>query len=163
MANKKKHGLFYKLAGIGTIKSTFEHTQDMLKSATKRDPNQYINESFDEALIRLGIPEDKREQHLVNVYKNLKISFIMMVSAVIIFCIFGIINNLIKGNLIPVFLYLSLSFAFLSVAANNSLRCFQIRKQKLGGLKEWYSSPREWLPSSLPKAWNELSNNQDKV
>lgn len=153
MAKKEKHGLFYKLAGVGTMKTTFNHTKDMVKSVTKKDPNDYIKETYEEALNRHGIPVEERDAYVAQIYKNLKITFIIMMGAVCLFIIFGIIMNLIKGNIIPAFLYLSLCFAFTSVAANNSLRCFQIRRKELGGLSEWFKSPKNWYPSSLEKAW----------
>lgn len=162
MQKKQKHGLFYKLAGVGTIKSTFEHTRDMLKSATAKDPNQYINETYEEALNRHGIPAQERDIHVSNIYKNLKLSFIMMTGAVSLFIVFGIIMNLIKSNYIPALLYASLCFAFLTVAANNSLRCYQIRKKELGGLKSWLRSPKEWFPSSLAKAWDKLNKEKNQ-
>lgn len=154
MAKKEKKGLMYKLLGLGTIKMGFTHTMDLIRSTTVRDPNNYINESFDEALERHGIPPEKRTQHLINVYKNLKISFVMLSIALIVFFAFGIVRNIMHDNLLSAFLYLSLSFAFASVVANNSFRCFQIRKRELGGLKTWLRSPKEWYPYSLKNCWN---------
>jgi hypothetical protein len=154
MAKKQKHGLFYKLAGISTIKMSFEHTRDMLKSATSKNPNDKINETFDEALDRHGIPVNEREGHVVKIYKNMKVSFLIMLMAIIGFICVGIIGNLINGHIVPAFLYASLTFAFVTVAANNSFRCYQMRKRELGGLSTWLRSPKEWFPTSLNKAWN---------
>lgn len=154
MAKKEKHGLFYKLAGISTIKMSFEHTKDMLKSATAKNPNDRINETFDEALERHGVPVNEREGHIIKIYKNMKLSFLIMLAAIIGFIFVGVINNLMHGNIIPAFLYASLTFAFLTVAANNSFRCYQMRKKELGGLSNWLRSPKEWFPVSLKKAWN---------
>jgi hypothetical protein len=154
MAKKEKHGLFYKLAGISTIKMSFEHTRDMLKSATAKNPNDRINETFDEALERHGIPVNEREGHIIKIYKNMKLSFLIMFAAIIGFICIGVINNLIHGNIIPALLYASLTFAFITVAANNSFRCYQMRKKELGGLSNWLRSPKEWYPVALKKAWN---------
>lgn len=154
MAKKEKHGLFYKLAGISTIKMSFEHTKDMLKSATAKNPNDRINETFDEALERHGIPVNERDGHISKIYKNMKVSFLIMFAAIVGFICVGIINNLIHGNFIPALLYTSLTFAFITVAANNSFRCYQMRKKELGGLSNWLKSPKEWFPTSLNKAWN---------
>jgi aminoglycoside phosphotransferase family enzyme len=154
MAKKEKHGLFYKLAGISTIKMSFEHTRDMLKSATAKNPNDRINETFDEALERHGIPVNEREGHIIKIYKNMKLSFLIMFAAIILFICLGVVNNIINGNIIPAFLYASLTFAFITVAANNSFRCYQMRKKELGGLSNWLRSPKEWFPVSLKKAWN---------
>ena len=154
MAKKEKHGLFYKLAGISTIKMSFEHTRDMLKSATAKNPNDRINETFDEALERHGIPVNEREGHIIKIYKNMKLSFLIMFAAIILFICLGVVNNIINGNIIPAFLYTSLTFAFITVAANNSFRCYQMRKKELGGLSNWLRSPKEWFPVSLKKAWN---------
>lgn len=157
MAKKEKKGLVYKLLGMSTLKMGFEHTKDMLKSATHKDPNNYINETFDEAFERLGIPPEKRDQHAINVYKTLKISFIIMTTAVLIFLIFGVARNFYYGNHLSAFLYISLSFAFLSVIANNSFRCFQIRRRELGGLKDWFRNPKEWYPYALKNYWNKTN------
>lgn len=155
MAKKeKKHGLFYKLAGISTIKMSFEHTRDMLKSATAKNPNDRITETFDEALARHGIPVNEREGHIIKIYKNMKISFLIMLAAIICFLSVGVLGNIIKGNIVPALLYASLTFAFITVAANNSFRCFQMRKKELGGLSNWLKTPKEWFPTSLQKAWN---------
>lgn len=151
---EKKHGLFYKLAGISTIKMSFEHTRDMLKSATAKNPNDRINETFDEALERHGIPVNEREGHVIKIYKNMKISFVIMLAAILCFISIGVIGNLINGNIVPAVLYASLTFAFVTVAANNSFRCYQMRKKELGGLSNWLRSPKEWFPASLQKAWN---------
>jgi hypothetical protein len=151
--NKEKHGLFYKLAGVRTMKFGFEHTKDMLKSLKYRNPNDYIDESFDEALDRLGVPEENKAMHLINIYKNMKVSFIILGFAVIFFLCIGVAGNLIKANYLSSFLYLSITVAFLSVIANNSFRCFQIRRKQLGGLKEWASTPKEWYPVALKKVW----------
>ena len=154
MAKKEKHGLFYKLAGISTIKMSFEHTKDMLKSATATNPNDRITETFDEALERHGIPVNEREGHIIKIYKNMKLSFLIMLVAIIGFISIGVVKNLIHGNMIPALLYASLTFAFLTVAANNSFRCYQMRQKELGGLSNWLRSPKEWFPVSLKKAWN---------
>ena len=154
MAKKEKHGLFYKLAGISTIKMSFEHTRDMLKSATAKNPNDRINETFDEALERHGIPVNEREGHIIKIYKNMKLSFFFILVAIIGFISIGVVKNLIHGNMIPALLYASLTFAFLTVAANNSFRCYQMRQKELGGLSNWLRSPKEWFPVSLKKAWN---------
>ena len=154
MAKKEKHGLFYKLAGISTIKMSFEHTRDMLKSATAKNPNDRINETFDEALERHGIPVNEREGHIIKIYKNMKLSFLIMLVAIIGFISIGVVKNLIHGNMIPALLYASLTFAFLTVAANNSFRCYQMRQKELGGLSNWLRSPKEWFPVSLKEAWN---------
>lgn len=152
---KKKHGLLYKLAGAGTIKMGFEHTKDMLKSLkSESENNNYISETYDEALDRLGIPVEKRDSHVISIYQNLKISFIILSTAAIAFICSGFIYNLILGNILPSLLYLCVSLAFLSVAMNNSFRCFQIRRKQLGGLKEWAKQPKEWYPIALKKAWN---------
>ena len=152
--NKEKHGLFYKLAGMRTMKFGFEHTKDMLKSLKVKNSNEYIEESFDEALDRLGIPDENKETHLINIYKNMKLSFIILSCAVVLFIIIGVIVNLIQANYLSAFLYLSITVAFLSVVFNNSFRCFQIRRKQLGGLKEWIKTPKEWYPVSLKKVWN---------
>lgn len=154
MAKKEKHGLFYKLAGLSTIKMSFEHTKDMLKSATAKNPNDRINETFDEALERHGIPVNERAGHIIKIYKNMRVSFLIMFAAIIGFVLIGVLNNLIQGRLVPALLYASLTFAFLMVAANNSFRCYQMRKKELGGLSNWLRSPKEWFPTSLQKAWN---------
>lgn len=153
MSNKKE-GLFSKLVGMRTLRMGFDHTKDMLKSLKQKDPNLYIKETFDEALDRLDIPLENREAHLINVYKNLKLSFIMLLVMSLLFLVVGVSINFYNGNILAALSYSSLVFAFVSVMANNSFRCYQIRIRELGGVKSWLKNYKEWYPSSLGKAWN---------
>ncbi len=152
--SKEKEGFISKLVGLRTIKLGFSQTVDLLKELKTRNNNEYITETFDEALERHGIPEEKREFHLINVYKNLKISFIILFFAAILFLFLGVFRNIYLGNILASVAYISLIFAFLSVMANNSFRCYQIRNKKLGGLSLWLKNYKEWFPISLSKAWN---------
>lgn len=149
-----KEGLFAKLIGLRTMRLGFSHTKEMLKSLNERDPNLYIKETFEEALDRLEIPLEKRNSHLINIYKNLKISFLMLLVMSFLFLFIGVINNFYNGNLLAALSYSSLIFAFLSVMANNSFRCFQIRHRELGGIKKWLKNYKEWYPISLGNSWN---------
>lgn len=152
--SKEKEGLFSKLVGLRTIKMGFEHTGEMLKTLKNKDPNLYIKETFDEALERHGIPVEKREAHLINIYKNLKISFIMLLFMSVLFFVIGVFRSFYDGNLLAGLAYSSLIFAFITVMANNSFRCYQIRNKELGGLNNWLRNYKEWYPMSLGKVWN---------
>lgn len=158
MKDKKKHGLFYKLAGIGNIKMGFEHTKDMFKTVTDKNPDNYVVESFDEALerglLKLNIPKEKAEQHLINVYGNLKFITLFFGIAAVLLLIIGMIPNLYHGKILPSLVYLSLCSFFLIYATYHAFRCYQIRYRRLGHLKEWIATPKEWYPVSLKKVWN---------
>jgi hypothetical protein len=152
--SKEKEGLFSKLVGLRTIKMGFEQTGELVKSLSAKDPNLYLKETFDEALERHGIPVEKRDAHLINIYKNLKLSFLMLLSMVILFSVIGAGKSFYTGNLLAGVAYSSLIFAFITVMANNSFRCYQIRNKELGGLSNWLRNYKEWYPMSLGKVWN---------
>lgn len=148
-----KDGLFSKLLGLRTIKMGLDQTGEMLKNLKSKDPNLYIKETLEEALDRHGIAVEDRDSHLINIYKNLKISFLMLLFMCFLFMFVGVFRNFYMGNLLAAIAYLSLIFAFLTVMANNSFRCYQIRKRELGGVKEWLKNYKEWYPVSLGKIW----------
>lgn len=151
--SKKKEGLLSKLVGMRTLRLGLDQTKEMIGSLNQRDPNTYIKESFEEALDRLDIPLEKRDMHLINIYKNLKISFLMLLVMSLLFFFVGVLSNFKSGNVLAALSYSSLIFAFLSVMANNSFRCFQIRYRELGGIKKWFKNPKEWYPKSLGSCW----------
>ncbi len=147
MKDKKlKKGFFRKLSSIDEIKSSVSLSINMFKNLKENRKKSYIIETFDEALNRLGISKDKEEEHLTIVYNNLKNKTLIY----LFFSIFAFILNTVnmfKGNSnLLIYGFYLFVFILLLFAFNSAFRCYQIRKRKLGGLKEFTLSIKEWIP-----------------
>lgn len=146
--SEKKRGLFSKALGTQAIKDVFGHTRSMIKDA-KPSKKQYIKETFDEAMKRHGIKEEDENAHLLKIYKNLKIQFIIFFIGQIWLLTFGVANNLVDGSYFAAITYLFLTFALFILSLQYGLRCYQIRKKHLGMLEEFIKKPSEWYPRKI--------------
>jgi len=147
MKNKKeKKGFLRKLSSIDEIKSSISLSINMFKNLKESRKKEYIIETFEEALNRLGINKDKEQEQLEFVYKNFKfktITYFLFSLFAFLLNTFNILNG--NQNILTYgfyfFVVILLLFSF-----NSSFRCYQIRKRKLGGLKDFCLSIKEWIP-----------------
>jgi len=146
--SEKKRGLFSKALGTQAIKDVFRHTKGMIKDASP-SKKQYIKETFDEAMKRHGIKEEDENTHLLRIYKNLKIQFIIFFIGQIWLLTFGVAGNLVDGSYFTAVTYLFLTFALFVLSLQYGLRCFQIRKKHLGMLEKFIKTPSEWYPTKI--------------
>ncbi len=98
MKNKKeKKGFLRKLSSIDEIKSSISLSINMFKNLKESRKKEYIIETFEEALNRLGINKDKEQEHLEFVYKNFKFKTITY----FLFSLFAFLLNtfnILNGN-----------------------------------------------------------------
>lgn len=146
----KKKGLVRKAIGFDTLKEGFTLTTDMVKSI-KPSKEEYIEETFEEALDRLGIKAENKIDHLLKIYGQLRVRFLIYLFAQLLLLGWGIYNFAMYSN-ITTFISTIVIFLLLTVFnLSNSLRCYQIRVMKLGNIKEWSSNYREWFPKKITK------------
>ena len=145
---EKKRGLFHKALGTNAIKDVFSHTKGMLKDI-KPSKKQYIKETFDEAMKRHGVKEVDENKHLLKVYKNLKVQFLVFTFGQIWLIVFGVISNFLEGDYFISLTYLFLTFALLTLSTQYGLRCYQIREKHLGMLGKFFKSPSQWYPRKI--------------
>lgn len=149
MKNNKK-SFFNKAVGLDTIKSGFSFTANLI-SSMKPSKNDYRQESFEEALERLGINNENKESHLLKIYSQLRLRFIIFfIAKLFLICwgIFNIINSENYLTFISTIVIIALLFVF---NLSNSLRCYQIREQKLGNIDIWFKNYKEWYPKKINK------------
>ena len=150
---KKKRGLFNKVFGFETIKQGAVMTKEMISDVAPNKKN-LIKESFGKALKRNGITKSEENQTLLRLYKNQKVQFLVIISGAI-FLMYKSISSFLIGSgfsdILSGFSFLTLSFALTSVSLHYAFRCFQIRNKRLGMLKIWLSSPKEWYPRKINK------------
>lgn len=151
MSNKKK-GLINKLFGFETIKNGASMTRSMLKDI-KPNKKNYIKETFSQAMKRAGIPKANENEHLLKIYKNYKIQFLMILIGVLFLLFNGIKILFIKEysltNLLSGISFLTIGFALTTMGMHFSFRTFQIRKKRLGMLGYWLKNPKEWYPKKI--------------
>ena len=151
MAGKKK-GLFNKLVGWSYIKSSLSEATNLIKSERKTD---YIVESFDEALERLGITtDDEIYEKMKKNYNGRRISSIIMLSVSIMVFIQLIYNITFNFNTVGYISILIQTLAFTAlflIGLYDSFRCYQIRVRKLGGLNIFLKSIKNIYPISFNK------------
>lgn len=152
--SEKKRGLLSKAMGTQAIKDVFGHTKGMIKDA-KPSKKHYIKETFDEAMKRHGIKEEDENKHLLKIYKNLKIQFIIFLIGQVWLFTFGTLNNLMEGSYFIALTYFFLTIALMTISAQYGLRCYQIRKKHLGMLNEFFKKPSEWYPKKISESYLE--------
>lgn len=147
MKNKKvKKGFFRKLTSIDEIKSSISFSVGMFSNLKEQRKKEYIVETFDDALQRLGVKKEKEQEHLEFVYKNLKLKSLIYFSFSILTTILNTINILNGNKNILVFGFYLFVLILLLFSFNSAFRCYQIRERKLGGLKNFFLSIKEWFP-----------------
>lgn len=108
--------------------------KDMLKNAKK--------ETFKDAIFRQGVSE----VDLMQIYKNYTYVFYSSVLFAVILFAFLIYKLFFKHEIL-ISVSLLVFFVFcLANAFKFSFRSFQIKHQKLCGVKEWWDRPNEWFP-----------------
>ena len=157
MSKKEKKGLMRKALGVESIKGAFTHTVDMVKSTNPKN-QEYIKETFQEAMERHGVKKEDQDDYLLKIYRNLKIQIMVLLVGSIYILYFGVISAFFDEKYLMGFTYSLITFALFSLMAQYSLRCFQIREKKLGMLKEWFVSPKNWFPRKIKKADLESKN-----
>jgi hypothetical protein len=152
---KEKKGLFYQMSGAKHINSAFGVTKDMVQGLRSKKAQNYQSETIESALERFNIPKTEWTTHLLKFYNNYKLSFIILSTASVLFFVLGVLGNFMHGHIGSGILYIAILFAVISVILNNSFRCYQVRRylengvNELGGLNEFFRSPKEWFPRKI--------------
>lgn len=161
MANKNK-GLINKLIGWSYIKDSLVQTKKMLTAEKKEN---YIIETFDEALVRQNLTTDE------DIYSTLKKNYQGRKTSSLVTLFFSglvflnltrlIYSNEISGafisidkgtiGILTIIIYSLASLALFLMSSLDSFRCFQISRRELGGIKEFYKNPINFFPKRFSK------------
>jgi len=149
---KKKKGLISKVFGFETIKQGAIMTKSMMADVNPSKKN-LIKESFHKALLRNGISKSEENSKLLSLHKNQKAQFLIIILGSI-FMAYNSVTSILSpsdslSNLLSGISYTTLTFALFSISLHYAFRCFQIRNKRLGMLKNWLSSPKEWFPRKI--------------
>lgn len=131
---------------LGT-ESIVEATNEIKGMAKKvLSPNETIKnakkETFKEAVSRQKISD----LELLQIYKNYVLIFYISIGFAALLFSFLIYKLFIKNEmLISISLLVFVVFCLVN-AFKYSFRSFQIKHQKLCGVKEWWDRPHEWFP-----------------
>ena len=151
MSKTKKRGLFNKLLGLDSIKEGAKLTGSLF-SSLKPSKKEFIKEEFANALKRNGIVKSQENEHLIKVYRHQSIQGVISLLGSIMLCYFGIIRLVNADNIISALggtSYLTISLAMAVISAGYLFRAFQVRYKRLGMLKYWFKTPKEWFPKKI--------------
>jgi hypothetical protein len=116
-----------------------------LADDTKRVMRPGRNETFDDAMARLGLSD----ADLPLVHNQL------MLQAVLVFCVSllalfaAVFYAFAQGRLLPALIAAVIAIACAGYSAQASFRAFSIRRRELGNWSAWLASPDEWLVARL--------------
>lgn len=149
---KKKTSLISKLFGFETIKQGAVMTKSMISDISP-SKKHLIKESFARAITRNGITKSEENTRLLSLYKNQKIQFMIIIGGVI-FMSYNSVTKWLEydeslSNLLSAISFTTLSLALSSISLHYAFRCFQIRNKRLGMLKLWLTTPKEWYPFKI--------------
>lgn len=135
-----------KFAGYEDIRKLSTQSKEI--AGTVLSPKRAIacarNETFQEAIKRLGVNESDLEKN----YRNfawlcwISLGFAIFLLSLAAYC-------LAQLNFLQALAGLSIASFCLASAFKFSFRAFQIRHQNLCSVKTWYERKSEWLPNPL--------------
>ena len=135
-----------KFAGYEDIRKLSTQSKEI--AGTVLSPKRAIacarNETFQEAMKRLGVTESDLEKN----YRNfawlcwISLGFAIFLLSLAAYC-------LAQLNFLQALAGLSIASFCLASAFKFSFRAFQIRHQNLCSVKTWYERKSEWLPNPL--------------
>lgn len=140
---KKKYGLFF---GISSIKSSFSMVSQIINDNKKEKEKESIKETFDEALLRLNIPKEDRQEFLRNKYNSIKNASIVnyMFTVIIMAYFIYTFNNAEELPLIH-FLPFIMAIYFTMQGFFSAFRCYQIELEELVSLRSFITKPKKWF------------------
>lgn len=143
---KEKKSFLRKLTSIDEIKSSVILSVKMFSNLKEQRKKEYIIETFEEALIRLGIKKEKEKEHLEKIYNNFKLKTLIYLFFSIATLLLNTVNILSGNKNMVVWGFYTFVLVLVLFAFNSAFRCYQIRERKLGGLKNFFLSFKEWYP-----------------
>jgi hypothetical protein len=145
--NKKKYGFFF---GLDSIKNSFTLLTDLMKSENDSNNEVQIKETFNEALLRLNVTEDEKEEFLKNKYNEIKKTILLNYMFSILIVIFFFYNLFTNNNdsLFAIGISCLLSSFFLLQGLSGAFRCYQIEREELVKLKSFIIQPLKWFPKT---------------
>lgn len=148
----KNKSLASKLIGWSYIKGSLLETKNLLSTEKKEN---YIVETFDEALERLDITSDEEIYYAMkkNYRGRMFSSYVMITASLLVLAqlVYNLTFHLGNLNIISV-LVQSLAFtALLLMGIHDSFRCYQIRVRELGGLGRYFKSLKNIYPTRFSK------------
>lgn len=147
MVKKKKKGLFKTILGFDDLAKNLKFTK---KLVTEDSNKVSFTETFDEAMERFNIAPSERDAFLEKKYNDLRgISITNYIISLLMF--FAFIYYINSQSLFYILMPILFFTYFLLKGMECSLRCYQIRNQELGLLKEFLKDKKFWIP---PKGLN---------
>lgn len=101
-------------------------------------------ESFENAMLRMGLNEENIKQAYFNHQLRFYIGLLIFIVAIIV-----LIKMLIIGNIFALGPAIACMALCCSQMFDGSFRTYQIRKRQLVSVSEWFSDKAEWWPSNL--------------
>tara|TARA_B100001245_G_C22622824_1_gene307178 strand:+ start:121 stop:567 length:447 start_codon:yes stop_codon:yes gene_type:complete len=142
---KKKKGFGF-MFGIDSVKNSLS----MIKEAVSNEKNNVhkdsIKETFEEALDRLDIKEEDREEYLKDKHNKIRVSsHINYIFSILLIIGFIIISFDKKEYFLVDFFPLLFSFYFLMQGFICAFRCYQIELRELVGLSKFLRNSNKWI------------------
>jgi hypothetical protein len=146
---QKKQGLIGKLIGYNEIKDNINFTKKII---TEENENTYVKETFEDSLRRFGIKDSDKKEYLKNKYNQMRdMSLINYFFSVIVFTFFGVnlyrLDEFTIMSIFSIIITFSLSLFFIIKGIMFALRCYQIKNQELGLLKEFLKNKKNIIPN----------------
>jgi uncharacterized protein YjgD (DUF1641 family) len=145
MVKNKKKGLLNRLSSFDEMKRNFSLTKELMQETKKEKAREFIKESFEEALERFGV-EDKKT-FLDKKYKEMRKNSIISYLFFLILNLINVYNILSGGTVMYGVIFILISLYFFVNGLTMALRCYQMKMEKLGMLKQFLRSFRNWIPS----------------
>lgn len=117
---------------------------DAKKSLNPFAVKQGRQESFESAMLRMGLNEEDIKQSYANHQLRFYIGLLIFIVAIIV-----LIKMLIAGNIFALGPAIACMALCLSQMFDGSFRTYQIRKRQLVPISEWIADYNEWWPSRL--------------
>lgn len=126
------------------IESEWKSIKDMAGAVLKPKKGEGREETFDNAMSRLGLGEDDLKSaykfHVVRVY-----IFLVGLAVGLGLSIMGVYD----GSWMAAAASLGFTAAMAALSFQASFRSFQIRRRELIDISFWFDNPQEWVPKSI--------------
>ena len=143
MKNKKGFGFMF---GIGSVKNSLSMIKEAISNEKKNYQKDSIPETFEEALDRLDIREEEREEYLKDKYNKIRLSsHINYIFSILLVIAFFIISFDKEKFYLVDFFPLLFSLYFLMQGFISAFRCYQIELRELVPLHNFLKNHNKWI------------------
>jgi hypothetical protein len=131
------------MLGLSGVKNNFVYAKNIIKSSLSRSDN-YITETFDEALERIGVDEDDVEKHLDKVYSKIRNEYFLFLLIFALAFLYLIIEFVSFSSLAKLSMPIFMLIIFVMIV-EKTFRCYQIRKKELVSFRDFFFSKNSFL------------------